>query len=52
VVFPRLRGRAKRVGAKIFFLDEAGVRSDQVLGRTWDCGERRPRWRPAVGVRA
>jgi len=34
-VFPRLRTRAKRVGAKIFFLDEAGVRSDQVLGRTW-----------------
>ena len=34
-VFPRLRARAKRVGAKLFFLDEAGVRSDQVLGRTW-----------------
>ena len=34
-VFPRLRDRAKRVGAKVFFLDEAGVRSDQVLGRTW-----------------
>ncbi len=34
-VFPRLRVRAKRVGAQIFFLDEAGVRSDQVLGRTW-----------------
>lgn len=34
-VFPRLRARAKRLGAKIFFLDEAGVRSDQVLGRTW-----------------
>jgi transposase len=34
-VFPRLRSRAKRLGAKIFFLDEAGVRSDQVLGRTW-----------------
>src|ERR1700756_4170646 len=33
-VFPRLRARAKRVGAKIFFLDETGVRSDQVLGRT------------------
>jgi transposase len=33
--FPRLRARAKRHGAKIFFLDEAGVRSDQVLGRTW-----------------
>jgi len=34
-VFPRLRTRAKQAGAKIFFLDEAGVRSDQVLGRTW-----------------
>ena len=34
-VFPSLKSRAKRVGAKIFFLDEAGVRSDQVLGRTW-----------------
>jgi transposase len=34
-VFPHLRTRAKRRGAKLFFLDEAGVRSDQVLGRTW-----------------
>ena len=34
-VFPRLRARAKRAGARVFFLDEAGVRSDQVLGRTW-----------------
>ena len=34
-VYPRLRARAKRRGAEIFFLDEAGVRSDQVLGRTW-----------------
>jgi transposase len=34
-VFPQLRARAKRAGAKLFFLDEAGVRSDQVLGRTW-----------------
>lgn len=33
--YPRLRARAKRRGAAIFFLDEAGVRSDQVLGRTW-----------------
>jgi transposase len=33
--FPKLRARAQRRGAKIFFLDEAGVRSDQVLGRTW-----------------
>jgi transposase len=34
-VFPSLKKRAKRRGADIFFLDEAGVRSDQVLGRTW-----------------
>ena len=34
-VYPRLKARAKRLGAKIFFLDEAGVRSDQVLGKTW-----------------
>lgn len=33
--YPRLRSRARRIGARIFFLDEAGVRSDQVLGRTW-----------------
>lgn len=34
-VYPRLKARAKRLGAKMFFLDEAGVRSDQVLGKTW-----------------
>jgi transposase len=33
--YPKLKARAKRRGAKIFFLDEVGVRSDQVLGRTW-----------------
>lgn len=33
--YPRLKVRAKRRKAEIFFLDEAGVRSDQVLGRTW-----------------
>lgn len=32
---PSLRERARKRGAKIFFLDEAGVRSDQVLGKTW-----------------
>jgi hypothetical protein len=35
VDYPRLRARAQQKGADIFFLDEAGVRSDQVLGRTW-----------------
>lgn len=33
--YRKLKTRAKRRKAKIFFLDEAGVRSDQVLGRTW-----------------
>ena len=33
--YPRLKARARRRKAEIFFLDEAGVRSDQVLGRTW-----------------
>ena len=32
--FPKLRARAKRLGARILFLGEAGVRSDQILGRT------------------
>jgi transposase len=33
--YPELRKRAKRRGAEIFFLDEAGVRSDSPLGRTY-----------------
>lgn len=33
--YPELKRRAKKEGADIFFLDEAGVRSDQVLGKTW-----------------
>jgi len=33
--FPQLRAKAKRRGAKILFLDEVGVRSDQALGLTW-----------------
>ena len=33
--YPKLRRRAKRVGAKIFFLDEAGFQSDAPLGRTY-----------------
>ena len=35
VTYPILKARAKRAGAQIFFLDEAGVRSDSTLGRTW-----------------
>jgi len=33
--YPQLKKRAHKAGADIFFLDEAGVRSDQVLGKTW-----------------
>jgi len=33
--YPRLRSRAKTQGAEIFFLDEAGIRSDVPPGRTW-----------------
>jgi transposase len=33
--YPALRARAKRRGADIFFLDEAGLRSDAALARTW-----------------
>ncbi len=50
--FPKLRARAKRRGAKIFFLDEAGVRSDQVLGRTWGLRGRTRRCRPAGSAKA
>ncbi len=33
--YPKLKTRAKRLGASIFFLDEAGFQSDPVLGRTY-----------------
>ncbi len=33
--YPKLRKRARRLGAKIFFLDEAGFQSDPPLGRTY-----------------
>lgn len=33
--YPRIQVRAKRMGAEIFFADEAGVRSDFHSGRTW-----------------
>jgi transposase len=33
--YPKLRRRAKRLGARIFFLDEAGFQSDPPLGRTY-----------------
>src|SRR6266536_542734 len=34
-VYPNLKKRAKKLGAKIFFLDEAGFQSDPPLGRTY-----------------
>jgi transposase len=34
-IYPKLKKRAKRLGAKIFFLDEAGFQSDPPLGRTY-----------------
>ena len=33
--YPKLRRRARRIRAEIFFLDEVGVRSDSVLGRSY-----------------
>lgn len=33
--YPRIRARARKTGAEIFFADEAGVRSDFHSGRTW-----------------
>lgn len=33
--YPELRKRAKRLGARILFSDEAGFQSDPVLGRTY-----------------
>ena len=33
--YPQLKKRAKRLGARIFFSDEAGFQSDPVLGRTY-----------------
>lgn len=33
--YPSIRLRAKRRNAEIFFLDEAGIRSDSPLQRTW-----------------
>jgi transposase len=33
--YPRIRAAAKKLGAEIYFGDEAGVRSDGHAGRTW-----------------
>lgn len=40
--YPKLRRRAQQNGAEIFFLDEAGVRSDSPLGRTYGLKGRTP----------
>jgi len=33
--YPKIQAQAKACGARIFFADEAGVRSDHHAGRTW-----------------
>jgi transposase len=33
--YPRIKAKAKKEGAEIYFADEAGVRSDAHSGRTW-----------------
>ncbi len=33
--YPQIRSKAKRIGAEIYFGDEAGVRSDFHSGKTW-----------------
>ena len=40
--YPKLRGRARKHKAEIFFLDEAGVRSDSPLGRSYGLKGRTP----------
>jgi transposase len=40
--YPKLKARAKRRGAEIFFIDEAGVRSDSALQRTWGARGKTP----------
>jgi transposase len=40
--YPKLRKRAKKLGAMIFFLDEAGFQSDPPLGRTYGLKGRTP----------
>jgi len=40
--YPKLRTRAKGRGADMFFLDEAGIRSDAPLQRTWGAKGKTP----------
>jgi len=53
--YPKLKKRAKRRGADIFFLDEAGIRSDAPLQRTWGAKGQTPvvktsGWRQSVSA--
>ena len=34
-IYPEIRAQARRVGARIYFADEAGIRSDYHTGTTW-----------------
>jgi transposase len=40
--YPGIRKRARQRGAALFFLDEAGIRSDATMGRTWSARGRTP----------
>jgi hypothetical protein len=51
-VFPQLRARAKRSGAKIFFLDEAGVRLIKCSAEPGEFEVRHPRYRRVESGRA
>ena len=41
-VYPKLAARAKKLGADIYFWDEAGFRANAVQGRTWSRKGRTP----------
>lgn len=49
--YPALRKRAKRRGADVFFLDEAGMRSDAALQRTWGAKGQTPMGASQIGLR-
>jgi transposase len=42
VTYPRVLKMAKKLGAEVFFLDEAGIKSDSRLGKTWGKRGRTP----------
>jgi transposase len=47
--YPQLRREAAQVGARIYFADEAGVRSDYHAGTTWAPVGQTP-WSPSPGT--